>query len=164
MKVLGVDASTKTGLACLNGDESIVSLLHVKDVTGFERLQLIAKNFQRYLSAWKPDVAFIEDYALGLNGGTIITQVEIGTILRIVLYDNRVPWRLINPNTLKLWVSGKGNSNKAAMAEAAEKRWGFTSSSNDIVDGYCLARMGQWLLDTPVEKYPKGVTYGFGRL
>jgi Holliday junction resolvasome RuvABC endonuclease subunit len=164
MKILGVDASTKTGLACLDGDEVIVSLLTIPGVTGFERLQLIAKNFDRYLEAWKPGVAYIEDYALGLNGGTIITQVEIGTVLRICLHDHGIPWRLINPNSLKLWITGKGNAKKPAMAEAAEKRWGFVSSSNDIIDGYCLARMGQYLLETPVEKYPKGVTYGFGRL
>jgi crossover junction endodeoxyribonuclease RuvC len=168
MRVLGIDASTKTGLAVLDGDESFVKLLHIEGIEGFERLQLIAVNFDHFLEARKPDVAFIEEYALGLqkSGSTIITQIEIGTILRVGLHHHGIPWRMIRPSTLKLWVGGpgQGGMNKDGMAEYVAARWGFKNKSNDIVDAYALARMGQHLLAVEVEKYPKGVAYGYGPL
>lgn len=167
MRVLGIDASTKIGLAVFESERDwLVKLLRINGVDGFHRLQLIAANFDQFLNLHKPDIAFIEEYALALNksGSTIITQIEIGTVLRLGLAKYEIPWRTIRPSTLKLWVGGpgKGGMNKDGMAECVEIRWGFKNESNDIIDAYALARMGQWLLETDVEKYPKGVTFGHG--
>lgn len=165
MRVLGVDSSTNTGLALLIGDEVLVKELHV-GATGVLRLQLIAMNLDRILTAWKPDAAYVENYALSLvkSPNTIITLVEIGTMMRCVLTDHKVPWRTIRPSTLKKWTTGKGNAKKSDMALAVKQRWGFTNGSDDVVDAYALARMGQYLLDTEVEQYPTGVEFGYGAL
>lgn len=167
-RILGIDSSTKTGLVVLDDDEPYVKLLKIENTVGFERLQLIAANFEQFLEARRPQVAFIENYALGLqkSGDTVITQVEIGTILRMVLYKRRIPWRLIRPNTLKLWVGGPGygGMKKDQMGRKVQERWGFTNSSDDVVDAYALARMGQFLLEASVEQYPKGVEYGYGAI
>lgn len=168
MKVLGVDSSTKTGLCVLEEDEYFVKLLQVKDTSGFERLQLIANNFGNFLDARQPEVAFIEEYALGMkkSGDTIITQIEIGTVLRMELAERGIPWRTIRPNSAKLWLGGKGNGSmkKDMVAKYVWDRWYFRNDDDNITDAYMLARMGQWLMATEVEKYPPGVNYGHGAL
>jgi Holliday junction resolvasome RuvABC endonuclease subunit len=168
MRVLGIDSSTKNGLALLEGDEHRVALLEIPGVKGSSRLQLIAANFDRILEAWQPDIAFIEMYALNVMKAktTIITIIEIGTIVRQRLEAHAIPWRTIKPSTLKLWVGGPGHGgmNKTMMGECVAARWGFKHPSDDVVDGYALARMGQWLVEADVQQYPAGVEFGFGAL
>jgi crossover junction endodeoxyribonuclease RuvC len=166
MKVLGIDSSTHNGLALLDGDDHRVTLLEAPGMDGSQRLQLIAANFERWLNVWEPDIAYIEMYALGLqkSATTIITIIEIGTLLRMKLMERQIPWRTIKPSTCKKWTTGRGDAKKPDMAKAVKERWGFVSVSDDIVDAYALARMGQFLLEADVKDYPNGVDWGFGAL
>jgi crossover junction endodeoxyribonuclease RuvC len=166
MKVMGIDSSTKNGIAMLDGDEHRVTLLEIPGAKGSSRLQLIAANFDRILDTWQPDIAFIEMYALGMQKAatTIITIVEIGTIVRQRLEAKGIPWRTIKPGTMKKWITGNGSAKKPEVGQAIKERWGFTHSSNDVVDAYGLAKMGQWLVEVDVTQYPAGVEYGFGAL
>jgi crossover junction endodeoxyribonuclease RuvC len=167
MKILGIDSARHTGLALITDkqDEDRLHELYI-DVDEWMCMQLIAQNFERILKTWQPDVAFIENYALGMKKSPqgIILQIEIGTILRYVLTTNKIPWRLVGPKTLKKWVTGNGNAGKPDMADHALKAWGFKSSSDDLVDAYCLAKMGKWLLSRPRAEYPGGVKFGYGTL
>lgn len=178
IRVLGIDASpTNTGLAMLPGlgpkviepgakiDPHIVTSIHIED-EGWSRVQLIAKNFVRIIEAWQPDVAYIEAYAPNRGGSmtTIIKQVEVGTIFRQVLTYREIPWRTIHPSSLKKWVTGKGTSKKPEMMKKAKEKWGFAHKSHDVVDAYCLAKMGQFLLEADAEKYPPGIEFGYGTL
>lgn len=166
MRILGVDSSTYTGLALLDahGDNRLTEL-HVES-TGWSRVQLIAQNFDRIVIGWSPEIAFIEDYALGIGKSVdgMILQVEIGTVLRSVLYQHDVPWRLIRPKTLKKWVTGNGNANKLDMMGTASERWGFSHTSHNVCDAYCLAQMGRWLIERPDNEYPKGISFGNGNI
>lgn len=166
MKVLGIDSSTHNGLALLDGDDHRVMVLEVPGAEGSQRLQLIAANFDRVLDVWQPDIAFIEMYAINkFNAVTsIITILEIGTLIRLKLMEYGIPYRTIKPGTNKKWTTGRGDAKKPDMAKAVKERWGFTHPSDDVVDGYALARMGQWLVEADVKDYPIGVEWGFGNL
>lgn len=157
MKILGVDPSTYTGLCQLEGDKHTTKLLHFDKARGFERLHLIAQSFRNTVMEWSPDLVVIEGYAYG-NVGSLVTLVEIGTLLRKTLYDGKISWYDAPPTLLKKFATGKGNANKAAIAIAVKQRWGFESKSDDVVDAYGLARLGQSLASGD-ETFLKGVTY-----
>ena len=157
MKILGVDPSTFTGLCQLDGDKHITKLLHFDKARGFERLHLIAQSFRNTVLEWSPDLVVIEGYAYG-NVNSLVGLVEIGTLIRKTLYDGKISWYDAPPTLLKKFATGKGNANKAAIAKAVQERWGFTSKSDDVVDAYALARLGQSVEsgDWPVN----GITVG----
>ena len=160
MKVLGCDVSTFTGLCLLEQDAegtvtSHTKLLNFPGETGFKRLHLLSQSFRNMLEEWKPDVISIEAYAYG-NKHTLVTLVEVGTLLRKTIYDSKIPWYEVTPNTLKKYVTGKGTAKKTDMAASVLSRWGFSSKSDDVVDAYALARLILEVVNQP-HSVPKGV-------
>lgn len=139
---MGVDSSTYTGLCLLNGEQTDTKLLNFPGEKGFQRLQLIAQSFNNMVMEWSPDLVVIEGYAFG-NRFTIVKLVEVGTLIRKTLWDHKIPWYDAPPSLLKKYVTGKGNAKKPDMAAAIKARWGFESKSDDVVDAYGLARLGQ---------------------
>lgn len=142
MKVVGLDVSTYVGMSLIEPGENKGKLIHFPKEKGFRRLQLIAQEVRRTLEVWQPDYAIVEGYAFG-NHNSLVTLVECGTQVRNVLFDLKVPWAEVPPTMLKKWVTGSGNAKKDGMAKSVKERWGFVSFSDDIVDAFALAKMGE---------------------
>ncbi len=144
MKSLGLDISTYVGMAIV-GEEDRGKVVHLDRARGYQRLQMLRQEVERTISIWQPDVALVEGYAFGAAGrsSSIVTLVECGTVVRNALFMMKIPWFEVPPTTLKLWTFGKGSAKKPQMKAAVLSRWGYTSPSDDIVDAYALARMGQ---------------------
>lgn len=144
MRILGIDPSTYTGMVFLDNQPSekeICRLVNFPNSKGFGRLQLIAQGVGSLLEQYPPDKVYIEGYAFG-NHTSLVTLVEIGTIIRAELFNRKIQWEDVPPTALKKWTTQKGNATKALMAEVVKARWGFTSSSDDVIDAYALARYG----------------------
>jgi Holliday junction resolvasome RuvABC endonuclease subunit len=132
-------------------------VIHVPDGQGFRRLQLIAQNVRATLRIWQPAIVLIENYAIG-HVSSVELVVACGTLVRAVLFDLKYPVYQVNVKTLKLWTTGRGGADKKLMAQAVKERWGYVSPSDDVIDAYALARMGQ--LKGSELMAIKGVTYG----
>lgn len=146
MRSLGIDIATCTGLALVEGDESRGTTIEAPNgQRGYQRLQLIAGRFIQLLENWNPDIILIEGYGMGMHGNvsSFITVVEIGTMIRMALYQRGRSWWEVPPTTLKKWVTGKGNAKKVDMATHARQKWGYSSPSDDIIDALALAQLGQ---------------------
>ena len=142
MRVVGVDSSTWTGLARIDSDgSSMGKVVNFPKEKGMQRLQLIAQEVKRTLKIWAPDYAVMEGYAFG-NTNTLVTLVECGTVCKLVLQELGIRWYTVPPTTLKKWTTGNGAASKDLMAANVKQRWGYSSSSDDIVDAYALAQMG----------------------
>jgi Holliday junction resolvasome RuvABC endonuclease subunit len=142
MKVLGIDASTFTGLNLWEPETefSLSKLLHFKGYKGMERVQLIARAFDEFVDQFNPDVAVVESLAWG--GMKAITLTEIVTPIKLSLMNKGIPYYLVNPMTLKQWAAGSAKADKKAMAAAVKEKFGYVSASDDLVDAYALSHMG----------------------
>jgi crossover junction endodeoxyribonuclease RuvC len=141
--VLGVDPATHIGLALASSENEEDRGKAIElDQTGFQRLQSIATEVERTIKVWEPDFAVIEGYAFCRNIDSFIRIVEVGTAIKQVLFNLKIPWVEVPPTTLKKWVTGKGHAKKEQMAESAKERWLFVSKNSDIIDAYGLAKMG----------------------
>lgn len=141
---MGVDPSTKTGLVMLANGETYQRVVQFPSLKGYARLQSIAETFEETFAVWAPTVVVIEGYAFA-NRFTLADLVEIGSAMRLVLHKSKVPWYIAPPSLLKRFVSGSGVTKKPGMAAAVRDRWGFESPSDDLVDAYGLAKIGQTL-------------------
>lgn len=151
LRVLGVDPSTKTGVVYLSECEPEATLVwalqHKPEPDRFRRWEQYALNMANIIDSTNPDFVMIEGYGYA-NAHTLGTLVEVGTYLRKVIYDKKVPFIEVPPNSLKQFVAGAGNAKKDDMKLHTFKRWGFEHKSDDIVDAYGLARMGLALFDS----------------
>lgn len=108
---------------------------------GVERLSEIRGEVTRSLMAVRPVVAVIEGYSFGSKGRAVFNIGEAGGVVRLLLHDLCVPFAEVPPTTLKLFATGKGNSDKDAMIEAAIRRFGFEGHGNDEADAWLLVKM-----------------------
>lgn len=142
-KVVGIDPSTCTGVVVLDKAGELVQsrVIHFPTAKGMDRVQLIAQAVSSFLDQYNPTHGVIEGYAFG-NRNTLVTLVEIGTLLRLELHRRGMPWIEVQPTALKKFCTGKGNAKKPDMAKSVKERWGFNSASDDVIDAYSLARFG----------------------
>ena len=142
---MGIDPSTKTGcVLCTKKPTG----LHVEDhgeieykgQKGMQRVQSIGQRMAKFLDVWEPQVVVMEGYGYA-NMHSLVTLVEIGTMIRLCIVERRIPLCVVAPNTLKKWVTGKGNAKKDVMMLETYKRWNFEGTDNEV-DAFGLAALG----------------------
>ena len=146
MRVTGLDISTHTGIANLVMERDGVirmpysGVIHSKK-SGFDRCADMAMSMMDIVNGFKPDLVVIEGYGYS-NAHTLVTLVEIGTVLRYFLWQEGIKYRDVSPNTLKKFATGKGNSPKDVVIKEVYKHWGHDVTDNNIADAIVLGYLG----------------------
>lgn len=143
MRVLGVDPSTRTGIAIVDSGKVIVHTEEVefKKLVGFMRIQSIIGKVLEVKEKYKPDMIVIEEMFVG-HASSAVTIIQIGSLLRYFLWQEGIVYQNVPATTLKKFVCGKGNGNKEQIMMYVSKRWGFESPTNNIADAVGLAMVG----------------------
>jgi len=158
-KVMGIDPSTKTGLALIADDHCATSVVSYPGSEGIHRLECLVSGVVQKLDAWKPDLVVIEGYGYA-NKYTLSLMVEIGVLIRMSLHTRGIPWYICPPSVLKKYATGNGAAKKPAVASAVKLRWGFDAPSDDVVDAYVLAQIAKELVVSGLSTGLKGVERG----
>lgn len=149
MRAMGVDISTKTGVAVIDGGKVLThaSQIEHRKLSGFDRAGHIAQDVRDLWFKYSPDIVVIEDYVHA--SPSIVTSVEIGTLVRFSLFMEGESPLYVPPTTLKKFVSGSGAAKKDMMLMHVYKRWGITPATDNIGDAIGLAMMGLCALGEP---------------
>lgn len=143
MQVVGLDLSTKAGVARLAYDKGLKAQL-LNEITaigkGVPRAIEIATKVDRKVESWKPQLVVLENYGFS-NKHTLVTMVEIGTLVRYNLLVSGYFWIEVTPTTLKKFVCGTGGAKKDLVMKEAYKRWGVEGTDNEV-DAFCLGMFG----------------------
>lgn len=154
MIVMGLDVSTKTGVAIVESGKKIVhtQMVEHKKLTGWDRAAAIAGDILEMKASYNPDLVVLENYGFS-NAHTLVTLVEIGTVIRYFLWQEGQLCLDVPPTSLKKFL-GKGNLKKEMVRLETFKQHGFEDASNDVVDAYVLAIMGLAMVgDYPLYSY-----------
>ena len=131
-----------------------------KDKQHFNAIRLAWWEFYLWhvIEDQKPDFVGIEDYALDLVQGAHYLG-ELGGLARMMLMIHEVPFRLHEPQTIKMFTAHNGNAGKNQMERAARERWGIdfrqfnqpekagakkgqdTTVCEDLADALSIAKM-----------------------
>lgn len=143
-KVAGFDLSlTSTGVS----DGKWMEVIRPKTARGHARIDLILRALGPLAYRGTAMVA-VEGPSYGsasLGGHEEMAWLR-GTVQRALWLD-RVPFMVVPPASLKLYATGNGRADKAAVLAAAENQLGLTiagpvkDSRYDMADAYWLARM-----------------------
>jgi Holliday junction resolvasome RuvABC endonuclease subunit len=149
MHVIGLDLSmTGTGIAGCDGTLRTVS----NKITGDARLPMIRDEIAKAANCQNITLVVIEDLPTHAKSAGITGMVH-GAI-RTYLLDQRIPYVLITPASLKKYATGKGNAGKPEMAVAAYKRLGIEGVDDNQVDAAWLRAAGLDQLGEPLVAMP----------
>lgn len=143
---LGVDQSlTSPGFAVLPAQGNTPLYLEAVK-TGArrdgERLAFIWSALQEILSKYPPQYAALEGYSMQSTNRSFDLG-EVGGIVRLALYTAGVPFVVVAPKSLKKFVTGSGEADKAKMRAATLKKYGIDIPQNDMCDAYGLAHVAR---------------------
>ena len=149
IRSLGLDLSTKaTGVVLLRETASGPPLLlletEIKAATvGWQQKLDIVAQIMAVIDERKPAKIVLEGYSLNLqHSSSVVPLVELGGLLRSMLYCHQLKWFDPRASELKKFATGKGNSPKDVVMMHVLKRWGHESLTNNTADAYVCAAMG----------------------
>jgi Holliday junction resolvasome RuvABC endonuclease subunit len=164
MFVIGLDPSlTGSALAVLNQKTAKVEYINTfkNKLDSTTRLAYLKTEIISVISEFGkgPNPIFIEGYGFSFRGRDF-QLAELGGILRLSINEClSKPYIEVPPMTLKLFITGKGNSNKNIMLEQVFRKYHMGSENltdDNQVDAYALARFGIAYLSW--SKYPNDYT------
>jgi crossover junction endodeoxyribonuclease RuvC len=145
MRFVGIDPSTKTGLAIIDKNNEIINVQEVF-TTSKEDPERFVDIASQILEELHPnDIIAIEGFSYGSKGKGVSTQYGLGWIIRTFLYERGYDYIEIPPTSVKKFATGKGNVKKDAMVLPIYKHWGFEHSSDNVRDAYVLAKVAKAL-------------------
>lgn len=143
IRYCGVDPSVSgTGLVIMSKDGEVLQAKSIK--AGKEedplRFMKLTEELVKHLDP-ATDKILIEGFSYGSKGRGISVTYGTGWCMRIYFEQLGFQWQEVPPSSLKKYASDHGNASKKLVGKAVKRKWGFESSSDDIVDAYVLARM-----------------------
>lgn len=144
--IIGIDQSwsctsvrtTHGGFQCKTKPEA-----HKSDMA---RLAFIARFFSGVIDPFMGDarkLAFIEGYSFGSKNNREKLG-ELGGLLKYFLHVNGWTIHVVQPTTLKKFVTGKGTGDKSQMQLEVFKQWGHNPVDDNDADAYALWQFGRW--------------------
>lgn len=133
--VVGLDLSTTaTGVALTDG-----SCRTIRPQAGAaepsRRLHEIVDRVAMRVKSLRPLVVVLEGY--GYNSSRLARNAELGGAIRLLCFEQNIPYIEIAPNSLKLFATGNGHADKDAMVAAARAH-GATVANDNEADAWWL--------------------------
>ncbi len=146
MIVGGLDQSLRSfGLAKAHtGTRQIITRCLRTTVTGHPRLEMLVRHALGWCGAPdRCDLVVMEGLAMGAQGNSLLDLAGLQTMIRHELWRAGIPYAMIGPTSLKLYATGHGHADKAAMMAAAYRLLPqVTTRTHDEADAVWLAEAG----------------------
>jgi Holliday junction resolvasome RuvABC endonuclease subunit len=136
VRAVGLDLSlTATGIDYDAGPQTI----SVKS-QGVPRLADISQAILDIVRSLPAELVVIEGYSYA--SANVAHQLgELGGVVRLALWSHAVPYVVVQPASLKVYATGKGNANKDEVLAAAIRRLGYAGADHNQADACWLRQM-----------------------
>jgi crossover junction endodeoxyribonuclease RuvC len=148
MRYVGIDPSSKTGLAIIDKQGNVIN---TQDVTTKVKAdpQRFSDLAEKIIDELEPnDRICIEGFSYGSKGKGVSFQYGLGWIIRHLLLERGYEYTEVPPTSVKKFATGKGNTKKDEMVLPIFRKWGFEHSSDNVRDAYVLAQMAKGIYDS----------------
>lgn len=170
MAYVGIDQSySGFGLVIINAStgkhhDNLGRFDPKKHGTGVDRLLAIEEWVRNSLAGWDIDHLCMEGYANASKFGREAAG-ELGYAVKRYLrkdHPQRLYPTIVQPTSLKKFVTGKGNAKKNEMLLGVFKKWGVEYSNDNLADAFALAKVAEAISEntTDLPKYQQEVIQG----
>lgn len=147
--VLGLDASlTSTGYAYIDSYDKVRIGCIKPRTRGAARLAFIRDSVKELITRAAPDLVSLEGYAMGFNSGKsrLFDIGELGGVLRLLVWECKIPLLIVPPSTLKQFITGNGAAKKFHIRAALRELYSIDIDQDDQADAYALLKYGEGFL------------------
>lgn len=152
-RLIGLDLSlTSTGYSVGGSTGSITSKL-----TDAPRLREIRDSLLRVIQENDVSYAAIEGYAFSARNSQAHKIGELGGVVRLMLFENGIPYVEIPPTSRAKFATGRGNAAKSEVISAVSARTGLIwsgKSADDECDAWLLEEMSLHAVGVGVYDWP----------
>lgn len=161
MRILGIDpGSTRIGYGLIenqNGKEKLLmaGLLKISSQNKERRLVEAAKTYKSVLEKGKPDLVAIEKLYFVKNLKTGIEVAQTRGVLMMLTAENNVSILELTPAEIKMNITGRGNSDKKAVAQMSCRILGIEKikGPDDVSDAVAAALSASQIYKFSNKKY-----------
>lgn len=103
-------------------------------------------------------IVFIEGYSFASRNSQAHAIGELGGVVRLTLWNLRIPYIEIPPTCRAKFATGKGNAGKNEVVSAVSARTGIVwsgSGADDMCDAWLLEECGRVRLGYPRFEWPQ---------
>lgn len=141
----GLDPSlTGTGVIVIDQDKNILEqeLISTSSKDDIEkRFGYIRKKLLFIPKIVRLKSVYIEGLSYGSKGDAALQLGALHYIIRMMLYDKKIDYKVIAPKTLKKFHTGFGNTKKKDIIQKVDETLGVRFDDHNIADAYGLARL-----------------------
>jgi crossover junction endodeoxyribonuclease RuvC len=153
MRVIGLDLSLTGTAACAVSEQMKCEFMYSPGDPEDAKLPMVRRLLKLNDAIMKIvygcDLVFVEGFSFASKGRSVVDIGGLGWMVRTGMYEGQTPYFDVPPKTLKMFITGKGNSNKEVTLEQVFRKYGLGSeflSNNNEVDAYALGVFGQTYL------------------
>jgi Holliday junction resolvasome RuvABC endonuclease subunit len=140
LRIMGLDLSVNgTGVCLADGSTFRIP---GKAKEGDARLTRIRDHVRLAVRTNHTRLAVIEGMGGHYPGNAQTSLAQVHGVVKVELMDLGVPYAVIPQSSLKLFATGRGGADKAAMARGAAKHADLTFESDDECDAWWLWQAG----------------------
>jgi hypothetical protein len=156
-RVAGLDVSlTGTGVATLGGTTLITSTGRRKDTLLQRRTRLRGIAEEILTAVGDVDLAVIEGPSHHSIGGSVWDRGGLWWLIVDALSARDIPIAVMPPMSRAKYATGNGGSRKAAVLDAAQRRYGAVLDNDNEADALVLRAAGLDWLGQPLADVPAG--------
>jgi Holliday junction resolvasome RuvABC endonuclease subunit len=136
---------TSTGFAFRRNGQLILGHIDGTKRRGPGRLAFIEDRILEYMSQIKVTNVIYEDYAMGALG-RVFDLGELGGVLKKAIWSRGIDLLIVPPNSLKLFILGKGGGpkiKKSDMAKVLFYKHKVKFETDDEADAFGLLLLGE---------------------
>lgn len=157
LRVAGIDVSlTSTGIATLGGTTHVPTKGHRNDTLAQRRARLRLITETVLTEVGYVDLAVIEGPSYHSIGGSAWDRGGLWWLIVDGLIARDIPVAVMPPTCRARYATGSGAGRKAAVMEAAQRRYGALCATDDEADALILRAAGLDWLGVPLTEVPPG--------
>ena len=141
MKILSLDVATHTGW-CTETTSGVWDLSPKRDQSMSMRLVKM-KAFLREIVAMESIEMVVFERSQGAHQNAVIIQSELHGVLKLFCEESNLPYKAYSPSEIKKFATGKGNSNKQSMIDAAREKYGYAGKDDNEADAIHIYYLAQ---------------------
>lgn len=153
MIIMGIDLSlTSTGY-CTSGNAGVIE----SKLRGPARLVEISENLISRIRETGVNLVAIEGYSFSSRNSQAHSIGELGGVVRVELFKNRIPFIEIPPTCRAKFATGKGNASKNEVISSVSAKTGIiwaNPGADDKCDAWILEEMVLAKLGIPRFSWP----------
>ncbi|NUS78514.1 MAG: hypothetical protein HOV70_20270 [Streptomyces sp.] len=156
-RVAGLDISlTGTGISTLGGTTRVPTTGRRKDSIAQRRNRMRHIKDIVLTEVGDVDLACVEGPSHHSVGGSVWDRGGLWWLIIDGLCERDIPVAVVPPMSRAKYATGNGGSRKAAVLDAARRRYGAILPTDDEADGLVLRAMGLDWLGQPLAEVPDG--------